>query len=81
MSLSFGRSPTAEALELWKSLDKVRMLPENHSCKRNKNWINIQAWIAQLVEQLLGTREVRGSNPDKGENFSVIRNSNLCAVK
>ena len=29
----------------------------------------IQAWIAQLVAHRLGTREVRGSNPGKGENF------------
>ena len=29
----------------------------------------ILAWIAQLVAHRLGTREVRGSNPCKGENF------------
>ena len=31
----------------------------------------IQARIAQLVAYQLGTREVPGSNPSKGENFSV----------
>ena len=30
-----------------------------------------QARIAQLVSYRLGTREVLGSNPSKGENFSV----------
>ena len=30
-----------------------------------------QARIAQLVAYRLGTREVAGSNPGKGENFSV----------
>ena len=35
----------------------------------------IQARIAQLVAYRLGTGEVRGSNPGKGENFSMkIRN-------
>ena len=32
---------------------------------------NIRAWIAQLVAHQLGTREVRGSNPGKGDNFSI----------
>ena len=31
----------------------------------------IQAWIAQLVADQLGTREVRGSKPGKGDNFSM----------
>ena len=31
----------------------------------------IQAWIAQLVVHQLGTMEVGGSNPDKGEDFSL----------
>ena len=31
----------------------------------------IQARIAQLVAYRLGTGEVPGSNPSKGENFSV----------
>ena len=31
----------------------------------------IQARIAQLVAYRLGTGEVPGSHPDKGENFSV----------
>ena len=31
----------------------------------------IQARIAQLVAYWLGTGEVPGSNPGKGENFSV----------
>ena len=31
----------------------------------------IQAWIAQLVAYWLGTPEVRGSNPNKGDNFSM----------
>ena len=30
---------------------------------------NIQAWIAQLVANQLGTKEVLGSNPGKGVNF------------
>ena len=34
-------------------------------------FLSIQAWIAQLVAHRLGTREVRGSNPGKGENFSM----------
>ena len=29
----------------------------------------IQAWIAQLVEHQLGTKEVVGSNPGKGESL------------
>ena len=33
--------------------------------------IDIQARIAQLVAYRLGTGEVPGSNPGKGENFSV----------
>ena len=35
------------------------------------NCILIQARIAQLVAYRLGTGEVPGSNPGKGENFSV----------
>ena len=31
----------------------------------------IQARMAQLVAYRLGSGEVPGSNPDKGENFSV----------
>ena len=31
----------------------------------------LQARIAQLVDYRLGTGEVPGSNPGKGENFSV----------
>ena len=30
----------------------------------------IQAWIAQLVAHRLGTIEVMGTNPCKGEDFS-----------
>ena len=33
--------------------------------------LNIQAWLAQLVAHRLGTREVWGSNPGKGENFAM----------
>ena len=32
---------------------------------------NIQARIAQLVAYRLGTGEIPGSNPSKGDNFSV----------
>ena len=32
---------------------------------------SIQAWIAHLVAHRLGTREVQGSNPDKGDNISM----------
>ena len=32
---------------------------------------SIQAWIAQLVVHWLGTREVRGSIPGKGDKFSM----------
>ena len=32
---------------------------------------HIQARIAQLVAYRLGTREIPGSNPSKGKNFSV----------
>ena len=48
--------------------------------KRTKNsWITehllllllIQARIAQLVAYQLGTEEIPGSNPGKGENFSM----------
>ena len=37
-----------------------------------KQYLNlfIQAWIAQLVENWLGSAEVMGSNPGKGEDFS-----------
>ena len=39
---------------------------------RIENFENsIQAWIAQLVAYRLGTGEVPGSKPGKGENFSV----------
>ena len=38
---------------------------------RATNSSEIQARIAQLVAYRLGTREVPGSNPGKGENFSV----------
>ena len=31
----------------------------------------IQAWIAQLVAHPLGSRDVQGSNPGKGENLSM----------
>ena len=37
----------------------------------SKLFIAIQARIAQLVAYRLGTGEVPGSNPGKGENFSV----------
>ena len=30
----------------------------------------IQAWIAELVAHRLGTKEVVGSNPGKGEDYS-----------
>ena len=40
--------------------------------QRNKD---IQAWIAQLVANRLGTREVRGSNHGKGDNFSIKINN------
>ena len=30
----------------------------------------VQAWIAQLVAHWLGTTEVVGLNPSKGEDFS-----------
>ena len=33
--------------------------------------LSIQARIAQLVAYRLGTGEVPGSNPGKGDNFSV----------
>ena len=33
--------------------------------------IPIQARLAQLVAYWFGTREVPGSNPGKGDNFSV----------
>ena len=44
-----------------------------HLCHRRKLSIydNIQARMAQLVAYQLGTGEVPGSNPGKGENFSV----------
>ena len=34
-------------------------------------FLNIQARIAQLVAYQLGTDEVSGTNPSKGENFSM----------
>ena len=37
----------------------------------------IQARIAQLVAYLLGDGEVLGSNPGKGENFSVNKETGL----
>ena len=41
--------------------------------RRNNILVSIfsQARIAQLVAYWLGTGEVTGSNPGKGENFSV----------
>ena len=33
----------------------------------------IQAWIAKLVEHRLGTKEVLGSNPGKGESIFLTR--------
>ena len=33
--------------------------------------VTIQAWMAQLVAHLLGTREVGSSNPGKEENFPM----------
>ena len=38
------------------------------SLKRSKK---IQAWIARVVAHRRGTREVQGSNPGKGEKFSM----------
>ena len=38
--------------------------------ERPNFWDEIQAWIAQLVAHRLGTMEVVGSNPGKGEDFS-----------
>ena len=39
---------------------------------RNLNLLSqIQAWIAQLVAHWLCTMEVMGSNPGKGEDFSL----------
>ena len=42
---------------------------ENYSVRLG--WVRIQARIAQLSAYRLGTREFPGSNPCKGENFSV----------
>ena len=35
----------------------------------------IQAMVAQLLAYRLGTRKVPGSNPSKGENFSVKKSN------
>ena len=40
----------------------------------------IQAWIAQLVAHRLGTREVQGSNPCKGDNFSMKISNRLIQI-
>ena len=39
--------------------------------RKTQSTLKIQSRIAQLVEYRLGTGEVPGSNPGKGENFSM----------
>ena len=48
---------------------------EEHQKKIYANPSNWSARIAQLVANPLGTREVPGSNPGTGENFSVKINN------
>ena len=38
--------------------------------KCNTSYLGYQARVAQLEAYRLGTREVPGSNPGKGENFA-----------
>ena len=42
-----------------------------HACAWSKLVDIILAWIVQLVAHRLGTQEVRGSNPGKGDNISM----------
>ena len=48
-------------------INKMKVCAE----KTKTSFLFFQAWIAQLVAYRLGNGEVPGSNPGKGENFSV----------
>ena len=47
------------------------MLPQHKFPKFQRSLLYLQARIAQLVAYPLGTGELLGSNPGKGENFSM----------
>ena len=53
-----------------KLADPEEPWPEDFKVNANDDEM-IQARIAQLVAYRLGTGEVLGSNPGKGDNFSV----------
>ena len=48
---------------------KFGMTPKKKPKINNTIYNNIQAWIAHLVAYRLGTMEVMGSNPGKGQSF------------
>ena len=63
-------------MEIWNPLDgsvklMTDMIPPEIGHSSGYYTFEIQARIAQLVAHRLGTGEVPGSNPGKGENFSV----------
>ena len=64
-------------INVWTKDLLLILLGHQKSCQIVKDCVNlyldasIQARIAQLVAYRLGTGEVPGSNPGKGENFSV----------
>ena len=68
--------PTQLYLSLSEFFKNFRSIVNVGSSQHNMSYANfekcIQAWIAQLVEHRLGTWEVRGSNPGKDNNFSMI---------
>ena len=61
----FGKS------DLFVTLANFVLLQANLIIQQGLYFFLLQARIAQLVAYQLGTREVLGSNPGKGENFSV----------
>ena len=52
-------------------LDRFVIKGVQSALEKGNVMVFIQAMIAQLVAYRLGTREVLGSNPGKGQNFSV----------
>ena len=57
-----------DQLTNWK---EIIIFQQKNLCIKNQFSVEIQAKIAQLVAYRLGNGEVLGSNPGKGENFSV----------
>ena len=68
LSLGYKITPWLNEHSLcWRKTNKLLTQFEDWS----KNYLPNQPWIAQLVAHWLGNREDQGSNPGKGDNFSM----------